>query len=220
MISLKIHSKELYGCKSISELNNLREFVFNSFTKEVLDTSNLINLEICYLEWNKKIKGISNLINLKKLSINKFIIRDNSFTNFIHLEELKLFSCNLTDLQQITALEKLSFLELSNCRKLEDLDGIENLTKLSFLEINTCKKIYNLRSIFKLKNLISLSIINLGEIDSLLGISKLINLEELYFFQSTEISDGNLLEIKNLDKLKKISFANRRNYNLKIEDFE
>ncbi len=99
------------------------------------------------------------------------------------------------------------------------MQGISNLKALEVLEIELCKGIQNVSDIFELENLERLLLINCGEIESIKGIEKLTELREFFFYESTNILDGDLEPLTKLKKLSKMSFQNRRHYTRKREEF-
>ena len=108
---------------------------------------------------------------------------------------------------------------MANLKRLESLAGIEGLEALEELEIHTCRAIRSIDEIGSLSNLKKLRLNNDGEIESLKPLEKLSTLEEVSFYESTNILDGDLSPLLRQNRLSRVSFQNRRHYTHRREEF-
>ncbi len=109
-------------------------------------------------------------------------------------------------------------MRLANLRKLSALDGIEHMTGLETLEIQGSRSFTSIAPLAGLKDLEVLNISGNGDIETLAPLVGLTKLRKLFFYESTNIVDGDLTPIiaKNLIG---VAFQNRRHYSHKAEEF-
>lgn len=219
LVVFEIIDFRIRDVSGIHYLNKLKVLDVNTYCNTEIDFSHFPRLEDVSLEW-RKVRGFFECKNLKRIFVNHYS-GDNleEYSNFSRLEHLSLKSPRIESIGKINALENLTQLLLGNATKLTSLEGIEKLENLKTLEIMTCKKIFGIEPVQKLKNLEKLFICNCGDIKSLKPLVGLDNLREVHFYESTKILDGDLTPLKQLPKLKKTSFQERRYYNLGWSDF-
>ena len=222
LVSIEINCTKIESIGSIQKLDKLKLISILSYSKAELDFSKFKELEECNLEWQNGYVSILKNKNIKDLYVNNLKLDFNvhTFGELKSLQRLTLLSSNLNDLKPIKSLYNLEYLRLGNCRNLLNIEDIVNLKSLKTLIIDTSKKIENINCIFSLKKIENLQLLNLGKINTIQGIDSLNNLKEFHFWESTNILDGDLLPLKKINSLMKVSFANRRHYNKKNEDFK
>lgn len=122
----------------------------------------------------------------------------------------------LTGLETLRGLKSL---RLGNLKRLRSLSAIEQLTNLESLEMHACPLVRSIDQVSHLRQLKKLYLIDDGKIESLAPLSKISGLEEVLFYESTNILDGDLSPLTHQRNLLKVSFQNRRHYSHKREDF-
>lgn len=205
----------------IHVLHGLRSLKANTYCKTEIDFTQFPKLEHCYLEWRPRARSLFQCATLQDLWINRYQGKETDpFAALSNLVSLSLANAPVQSLTGLARLNELRFLGLYRLLKLPSLHGIEGLERLEALELNACRAIGSIEEIRGLANLRRLHLIDLGPIKSLEVLERLPALEEVLFYQSTDILDGNLNPLRNLPNLKKTSFQNRRHYTHRREDFE
>jgi Leucine-rich repeat (LRR) protein len=205
----------------IHHLHKLRRLGVTTYCSTGIDFSAFPELESCGLEWRAKSASLFKCLTLTDLFVSRYRGRDVvPFTNLINLERLAILTAPIKTLHGLNSLTRLRYLRLGDLRRLISLEGIEGLASLERLEIGTCRHIGSIDQVSSLVNLKKLYLNNDGAIESLKPLSKLNGLEEVTFSETTNISDGDLSPLLQLEKLSSISFQNRRNYSHRRESFD
>lgn len=209
LIIIDLSIEDIHAVHFLSELESL-ELI--TYAKTPLDFKAFTQLKNCNFEWIKGSESLFESISLKTLFLNRWNYKKGFIHQLINLENLSLSNSSMDNLKEIDNLIDLKRLELVHLKKLNSLEEIGNFRKLEVLELYQLKNIYDVSCLFGLEQLKRLLLIDLGMIKTLKGIEELVNLEELFFYGSTNIEDGDLLPITKLEKLKNISFQNRKHY--------
>jgi len=128
------------------------------------------------------------------------------------LERLGISTSQITSIEGISQLTNLSALFLSNLTKLISLHGIGGLKNLETLEIVGCRKIGTILELENLRRLKRLELIKCGAIESLKPLTGLPMLEKFYFYEDTNIIDGDMSVLESLPMLNHTAFKNRKHY--------
>tara|TARA_R110001606_G_C15224268_1_gene634390 strand:+ start:62 stop:937 length:876 start_codon:yes stop_codon:yes gene_type:complete len=208
-----------WGVKDLSPLKDLRGLEYLGlqceFTKAP-DFSNFTNLKICKLLWRPKAKTVFSCSGLILLNIVNYPSDDlTNIEGMGGLQRLQLTSKKLASLSGIEKLTSLSKLDLADCSKLENLSGVEMCQQLETVELEGCKKIQDISLLGELKNIKNLALTNCGKIWSLQSLSKCRFLENISFVGDTVIEDGTLAPLLDIPQLKKMWFADKKNYSHK-----
>ena len=205
--------------KEINSLHNVTYLNIQTYHDTEIDFTQFSKLEVCSIFWNQKLGSIGECITLRDLFIYKFKGTDFSlFSKLKKLERLRIKGAQIDSLKGIDSLKNLKKLEMYLFTKLTSLSGIESSDNLEMLVVDTCKKIENIKEVSELKKLKVLAINNCGEIESLAPIVGLKKLQQVLFWESTNIKDGELSILKGLPFLEKVAFQNRRHYSHKKEE--
>lgn len=94
----------------------------------------------------------------------------------------------------------------STLRRLTDIEGISAPSRLEFIEIDSCNGFRKIDRISSLTSLVYLCLLNIGEVDSHRPLLELSKLEAIFFFENTNVEDGDVACLKSLKSLKHISF--------------
>jgi Leucine-rich repeat (LRR) protein len=217
---LKIIDLRIPSVKPIHLLSELRELDVMTYCDTAIDFSSFPMLEKCSIEWRKGCESLFERTGLKDLFVNKYKGKTASpFGQLANLESLAIFNAPIQDIQGLGSLKKLRQLHLANLRRLRSLAGLENLTDLEELEVATCRRIESIDEIGLLSRLRKLSFLNNNDIESLKPIDRIDTLESIFFYDSTNIVDGDLSPLTRQKNLSRVSFQNRRHYSHKREDF-
>ena len=221
LIGLKIIHWTIEDISPIHDLHSLRYLEISTYCKTEVDFSQFPLLEECGLEWRPKAKSIFKSQGLKKLFLNKYSGRDTeNFGNLLNLESLSIANSPIEDIHGLRNLSKLKFLGLYNLRKLKTLSGIEQLIDLEELEVNGCRTLVSIKEVKHLINLKKLHFCDDGDIETMKPLGSLTQLEEVLFYDSTKIVDGDLSPLTKLKRLMNVSFQERPHYTHKRTDFQ
>jgi len=215
LINFKIDC--IQGVQYLKKLNYLNLL---TYCRDAINFKCFPELIDCSFEWINGSESLFAVDSLKSLSVNNYKeVESNLFSNLINLEKLEIMNSNMECISAITPLTNLKSLHLANLNKLDAVSGIQELLNLEELEIQKCKNVSEVTEIFELKKLRRLLLLDMGKINTIIGIENLTELEYLFFYESTNIIDGDLSSIWKLNKLAKISFQNRRHYSHNREEF-
>jgi hypothetical protein len=218
--SIRIADYNLTSIEPVHYLHNLKSIDISTYCNTPIRFSEFPDLIDCSFEWRKKSDSIFECINLEKLAINNFDSKSaEKFESLQNLQELTLLNSKIENLHGIDSLSRLFKLRLGNLKSLSKIEGIKFLNNLKILDIGSCKKINSIVEVFNLLKLETLLLNDIGEIDSIDGIENLVKLKLFTFYESTNIIDGDLTQLKTLKNLTKLSFQNRRHYTHKREEF-
>lgn len=191
------HLKGLYADEPIGELN----------------VSHCKGLEELQVNDSKFLVGVNECHNLKFLQLTKYKPKSknlNDLSNLSQLETLNLYIPNITSLEGIQHLKKLTEMEIYRASKLESIGKLESVKKkLRKLTIEACKKIQDIESSACLRNLEILKIINCGDLDNIRFIKEIASLKQ-FIFIDTNIIDGDLSPCIGLEYS---GFFDKKHYN-------
>lgn len=218
---LWIIHRTIEDVSAIHRLHELRSLKVDTYCRTPIDFARFPKLEHCYLEWRKGVSALFDRPRLKELWINGYDAEStDAFASLRLLERLSLANARTVDLGGLAKLKRLRFLGLYRLRRLSSLRGIEGLSSLTALEIQGCTKLRRLGEIGELSRLRRLLFTDVGSIASINFIENLHNLEEVLFYGSTVVEDGDLEPLTRLPKLRNLSFQNRRHYSHKRQEFK
>ena len=221
IVVLEIIDWNICNIAAIHSLNQLRALKVFTYCRSKIDFSHFSALEDASLEWRKGGQSIFNCRTLKKVFINNFSSENlEAFARLPKLESLSLKSPKIRSIGNISPLRRLTSLEIGNATRLTTLQGIDKLDSLEILAIQGCRKIGSIDPIRTLRQLKRLLICDCGKIQSLAPIENLSKLREVLFYESTNITDGDLTPLKKLPGLYETAFQDRKHYNLQSADFE
>ncbi|WP_133125888.1 hypothetical protein [Thalassospira marina] len=184
------------------------------------DFSNFSQLRILKLIWRPKATTVFYCSSLEEINIVNFPDEDlGKLSGMTELKRLQLTSRKLLSLSGIEFLEKLQVFDGAYCTKLRGLAGLEKCKNIQVVELQACRKICDVSELGELNNLKDVFLIDCGKIGSLQSLDNCGNLENLFFPGDTNILDGELTALFEMPKLKKLTFANRRHYSHKREQF-
>jgi len=183
--------KEKIDLTGLYHQKELKELYISEFDP-LLDWNRFPDLEVLYLSDLEKPLGDLFLNKLKELRISHLKNKDLRFLeNTAHVEQLKIVnSKNLTSLAGVGRLP-LQVLDLMYLPKLSGLTDIEKLSSLEKLSFVNCPGVVNLEPLSALVNLKYLEITNCKEIASLDFLQNLNRLEKVYM-EKTRVLDGKI----------------------------
>jgi hypothetical protein len=217
----ELYLSHVFNEVDFSSFPYLRECFLNKLKVLPKSMKSCTQLKILKLA-NSKIKSFSNLANYKSLEdLELNCIGSDNLTSINLLPNLQVLSINRSQAQNLSFLENciyLKSLNLSLFPKLNDLNGLTNLLDLKILHLESFSILEDIEPITFLHQLESLALVSCPKIKSVKPLLKLKKLIFLYLWEKTKIYDGDIRCILALPNLKELSFLNRRNYNLKIEE--
>lgn len=203
----------LYHLKALKDLS-----IDDAIPSLTIDFRQLTTLEEIYGTLPPKAEAISSLIHLKKMQIWGYKPKGKNlkeFTDLKALEDLELINSNITSLEGIQGLKRLSRLALFRMRALTDIEAIQHLSEnLTKLQIEFAKKIEDFSPIGKIQSLESLSLNDCGTIPSIRFTKHLPRLRSLVFAEST-IVDGDVSPCIGLEY---VYFTEKKHYSHRLKE--
>lgn len=199
-------------------LKRLKALVINDASRSLtLDFNQLPTLEEIYGTLPPKVEGIGTLNNLKKIQIWGYKPKGKNLMEFIDLKnlvDLELINANITSLEGIQGLKKLTRLGLYRMRALSDIEAIKHLSEnLTSIQIEGSKNVHDFSPIGKVQSLVHLGLNNCGNISSIRFIEQLPHLSSMRFWDST-VLDG---DVSPCIELEHIDFTNKKHYSHRLK---
>ena len=205
----------------LKKLNNLRSLKIGPAVgeKNIVDLSNLVNLKELTINWRKgKIEGIEKCQKITSLCLVEY--KEGDFTpisSLGNLESLQVKTGSVSNVDGVENFHKLRHLLLGNCKKLESISNLSELEKLTSLHIEQCPKIKDYAPIGSLLNLENLQIVDCKGVNTIGFIKELFSLKKLSLLGNTDVLDGDL---KPAQSVKEVFYKHREHYNVKIQNEE
>ena len=217
--SLSLEGPSVKSLSGIYHLKALKDLVINDTSRSLaLDFSQLTSLERIVGTLPPKAVGIGSLINLKKMQIWGYKSKGKNlkeFTDMKALVDLELINSNITSLEGIQGLQKLSDLGLFRIRALTDIEAIQHLSEnLTYLHIEGAKNVEDFSPLGKVESLEHIMLNNCGMIPSIRFIKQLPYLKGMQFWDST-IVDG---DVSPCIELEHIAFTNKKHYSHRLKE--
>jgi hypothetical protein len=220
LVAFSILDFTLKDVTPIHQLTTLRALEVSTYCDTKIDFLRFPRLERCVLYWRPGSDSLFECAGLRWLFLHRYSGATSApFAPLTALNELSIANSELREIESLAALKNLKFLGLYNLKKLATLRGLEELGQLEALEVNGCKGIGRIDELAALVHLRRLQLNDDGPIVSLRPVSRAADLEEVLFYESTNIVDGDLTPLAALPRLQRISFQNRRHYSHKREKF-
>lgn len=199
---------------ALATLNNLEKLTIHS-TNSTADYSAIYKLEnIESLELLKRYHGnnvfsldqVSSKENIKALkTINLTVDGVQSISEFVNLEELTLNNAGITSVFQISKLESLKYLDITNNYQLSDISPLIDLTGLTYLNLSSNRQVKELSA---LKNMTQLESLILSDANPYINLEALINLSSLKNIELTNSYQTSLDVLGNVTSLESIMIVN------------
>lgn len=204
----------------LHRLTTLRSLEVSTYCDTKIDFHQFPALERCVFYWRSGSESLFECAALWWLFLHRYSGSGSEpFARLAALQELSIANSELREVESLAALKNLRFLGLYNLKKLASLRGLEELGQLEALEVNGCKGIGRIDELAALTRLRRLQLNDDGPIASLSPMRGAADLEQVLFYESTNIADGDLTPLAALPRLQHISFQNRRHYSHKRENF-
>jgi hypothetical protein len=208
---------------AVAALPDLRVLGLETYSDAPIDFSAFKQLERLAFNWRPRGETAFAIATLKSLRISRYPGFDlTPLAQLPKLEGLRIEnSRRLRSLDGVAALGALKVLSLRDDQGLVDISDLAAMDRsLDELELNLCHKVTDITPIERHRELRRLSLIDCGHIPSLAPLAHLAYLEELYFYGTTHIDDGDMTPILGMTSLRKIAFASRRHYSHRVEEIE
>lgn len=220
LIAFSILDFTIKDVTPIRRLTGLRSLEVSTYCNTKVDFRRFPELERCVFYWRSGSESLFECAALRWLFLHRYGGSSSEpFARLAMLQELSIANSDLREVEHLGALRNLKFLGLYNLKKLTSLHGLEELEQLEALEVNGCKAIGRIDEVTPLVHLRRLQLNDDGPIASLKPLRSAADLEEVLFYESTNITDGDLAPLAVLPRLQHISFQNRRHYSHKRENF-
>jgi len=199
--------------------DNTNDYDDRTFSIDSKYYDELIDIEITAYNSEGNIIGKINVNNLYILLLSAienipdnadaiFVLKDINNDEFIQLSErdkLTELACldldNLSNIDSISNLANLEYLNLIYCDKIYDINSIAQLSKLRCLNINDCDSIISITAIGQLSNLEQLHMNSCQNISDISSLSNLKNLKHLGIVNCPKITDYSPVENMSIDSV-------------------
>jgi len=204
----------------VHQLTGLRALELSTYCRTKIDFGQFPFLERAVFYWRDGSDSLFDSTNLRWLFVHRYNGHSSQpFARLSRLEGLSIANSDLRELKSLASLRNLRFLGLYNLKQINSLQGVETLNQLEALEINGCRRFGRIDELATLVRLRRLQLNDDGSIASLTPLRTARELEEVLFYESTNIVDGDLSPLAMLPRLRHVSFQNRRHYSHKREQF-
>jgi hypothetical protein len=214
--ALDVTSVDDYDFSFLANMKKMKDLRIIVKGDKPINLGNQINLESLTIQWRKEILGLDKCRNIASLCMVDYAEKDLApIASLNNLNEIKIKSAMIKNLDGIESFTKLKSMLLGNCRKLVSIKKIECMKQLVSLNIESCTKISDYNAIGKLSNLENLQIINCGGICTIKFIEGLSSLKRIELLGSTDVMDGDMMPAKNINE---VLYKHRKHYNIRIEN--
>jgi Leucine-rich repeat (LRR) protein len=166
----------------------------------------------------RDLQWISKLRSLRSLELQEMPLRSLSGIESLGgLEKLHMGRVTVMNLDGLQELGSLSVLTLAAMRNLTSIAAACASASLRELQIQSCRKVTDLSCIAQMSSLTKLTLNSMGTLPTLTFLRDLTLLEEIFFWEDTKIEDGELGFLKELPRLRRAGFRNRRHYQVREE---
>lgn len=219
LIAFSILDFTIKDVTPIHRLAALRSLEVSTYCSTGIDFRRFPELESCVFYWRGGSESLFERATLQHLFLHRYDASSSEpFARLTALQDLSVANSDLREVEHFAVLKNLKFLGLYNLKKLTSLRGLGELGQLEALEVNGCKAIERIDELASLVHLRRLQLNDDGAIASLNPLRSAVDLEEVLFYESTDIADGDLAPLVALPRLRNVSFQNRRHYSHKRED--
>ena len=187
-----------------------------------LDLTELTNLRHLRADWDQVADTIHAAHHLESAALGHYQPAD--LHPLSHATKLTALTMKdrpkITSLDGLGALPHLTHLGIFGAAQLSDISALLGRDHLHTLTLQACPKI---TTIDALQHCTGLRILNLAEggaIASAASLAGLTNLEELYLYDTTSFTDGDLTPIAQLPHLHELRIKNRRHYRPSSRDIQ
>jgi internalin A len=191
---LKLIDLKIEDVAGVNALPNLRRLTLSTYARTPIDFSNFALLEKCFFEWIRGSDSLFECRTLRDLYINRFPAE--SLEPLHRLNELHCLrlgnGAKASSVAGVERLAELRELGLYRMPKVADWKPLSRATELEVLEVETCKRLEAIDFLRPMRRLRELSLVNCGPIDSLAPLADAEALERFFFYESTNVRDGDL----------------------------
>jgi Leucine-rich repeat (LRR) protein len=220
LVAFGILDFRIHDISPIHRLTSLRGLEVSTYCRTPVEFSSFPALEHCTFYWRPGSESLFDRTAVTHLFVHRYDgALSEPFARLRALQSLSIANSSLAEIRYLGDLAQLTFLGLYNVRQLRSLSGLERLQQLEILELNGCKSLGAVEELASLTHLRKLQLNDSGRITSIRPIRFAVDLEEVLFYESTNIVDGDLTPLTALPRLRKVSFQNRAHYSHKRENF-
>lgn len=213
LTALTILDLKIDDIEGVHHLSALRHLELSTYDATAVDFGGFPDLQRCVFYWRPGSESLFECTSLRDLFIHRYAgSSSDPFARLTNLQRLAIANSGVREIRGLASLERLEFLGLYNLKPLQSLDGVEGLRRLQALEVNGCRRVSSVQQVGCLPHLRRLQLNDGGKIDTLSWLSSNRELEEVLFYGSTYIVDGDLSALTTLPHLTKVSFQQRRHY--------
>lgn len=199
------------------DLSNLRSLVCEDVRD--LDLTWSPKLEVLGLSWSNSVKGLDSTLDLKLLSISKFVDQNlRSLESLRNLEEFACFDSSVLSLAGLGNFFKLWALDISGCPNLTHIDGLSDCRHhLTHVTLDRCRTVSSYEPIRDLELLESLTLTGVHSVKSIRFLKNAMKLRRLCV--PVEILDGDVAFLGDLPKLESLILPPKRHHNTDVRAF-
>jgi Leucine-rich repeat (LRR) protein len=139
----------------LKRLTSLKKLSINTFGKNGIDISPLINLEYFAIQWRPNVKGFEHCDKLQELLLIDFKPEKDlsKISSVVSLKKLVIKVSSIASLAGIESLANLEEILLGNCRKITSLAPLNELKKLRKITLDGTGKHLDFETLGHLPNI-------------------------------------------------------------------
>lgn len=196
----------------------LKELILPDCFKGKFDPSKFQHLEHLATRWSTGLQNLPACMGLKRLTISAYPYEDFApIETLSRVEQLTVFSKKLISLKGLSAFQNLKTLNLFYCSNLVDVGPLNDCQILREIDLSWSKRLIKLPDALAISGLKKFSMNVSGGLESLIAIKNCLGLEEVSFYGSTSIKDGQIAFLADLPFLREARFKNRTHYDVTLE---
>lgn len=207
-----MQEQEIFKVSDIEKLRDAESIEFSSWPEFTLDLSLFSKLKHLRIN-NRNFKNIDTQVQLEKLNVSPFRLKNDKIDGLCNLKELYLFESDYENVNFVDNMKHLHNLDIYYFPNLINIDALKNNDSIESLVFYSCKRLNNLdvlKSMKKLKKL-HLDEMILPNIDFVRDIKNLNYLSLV----GTNILNGDISPAKDLDF---VAIDNRKHYNYRFDN--
>jgi|GEM_PF-569654 len=212
--SLSISGGDYSNYEMLEGLTNLESlFLFNDdYNKVKLNLSQLCNLKSLTIKHKlNNIHGFNKLENLETLYLENYKPKSKSLidlSGLTNLNYLYLYKSNIITMLGIETIKELQYLGLEDCRGLTEIEELKFCKDLKMVSFMGCKYIFDFSVLGTLTHVEDLRMFNCKEVDSVEFLNGMTSLEVINLYSTTIVND----DITLLQNIKYPLFDRKKSY--------
>ncbi len=217
----EIIHRQIRDISPVHALTNLHNLSIQTHCRTEIRCGAFPHLTHCRVLWRPGAQSVFSATSLEALFLDSYCGADlDPVSGLIALHTFYLGGSRAYSLAPLASLPRLRKVGLFDIKHVRRLDPIAAHGRIEVLEIDGAKALENVEPLAALRGLRILMLCNVGRIPSLCPLAGLPQLEHVFFWEDTDIVDGDVSVLLTLPRLRQVAFRNRRHYNRRSEEIQ